>query len=94
MPKRLTMRDVADIATTYAVRTGDFSRFEAWIVNLERRVDDADFRLRNVERLYGAHQRAKMTRQLRAARLDLKLMDDAQISARTEYNKLLLRGSC
>lgn len=93
MPKSLTIEDVCELNTRHAVRTGDFSRFEAWIHKLNKELDDARYmEAATRSNWYGKATCAKMKRAARVAERNLKKMEAAQASAWTEYNKTLLRG--
>lgn len=93
MPKQLTIADVCDITTKHAVRTGDFTRFDAWIASLTRALDDAEYNFRSARDSVSApHHAARYRRAARKARNDLKAMEAAQAAAWTARNEVLLRS--
>lgn len=91
MRRSLTIAAVCEITTERAVRTGDFTRFDAWISALTRQLDDAEHKYRVArDSVSDAHHAARLRRAVTKARNDLKALEAAQTAAWTARNRVLL----
>jgi len=94
MRRSMTIAAVCEITAEHAVRTGDFTRFDAWVASLTRELDEAEHAYRVArDSVSNAHHAARLRRALMKARKDLKALEAAQTAAWTARNRLLLTSA-